>query len=106
MCGGGGGYFNQGFTCSHVLVHQIVLPSLWTQKYEEGVFHSSIEISFVKKCNKGIRPIHVEFRKQSARQRGLYRGQVRVGVMPAIWVINPMCLSQGWGLIRAVITLG
>jgi hypothetical protein len=26
--------------------------------------------------------------------------------MPAIWVINPVCLSQGWGLIWTVIALG
>jgi hypothetical protein len=26
--------------------------------------------------------------------------------MPAIWVINPVCLSQGWGLMWAVIALG
>ena len=23
--------------------------------------------------------------------------------MPAIWVINPLCMSRGWGLIRTVI---
>jgi hypothetical protein len=39
-------------------------------------------------------------------QRGPYRARVMDGVMPAIWVINPLCASKGRGLIGTVITLG
>lgn len=38
---------------------------------------------------------------KTPRGRGL-----GAAVMPAIWVINPLCLSRGWGLIRTVIMLG
>jgi hypothetical protein len=56
------------------------------------------------KSSKGIRTNHLGVRKQSEKQKDPQRACVRgVGVMPVIWVINPLCMSRGWGLIRTVI---